>query len=133
MNNIPRSRKNGNIVTMETVTVSIRSSEKTCFLYHSNYVVKTVFFQKKSSRTLILANCYSKIQSHSKIYHDLTLLFNVYFLFESHEHSGSLTKSCLKLDKNKSIPSTFSLFVVCKSAVSTIQKSNYVGCFNFRQ
>ena len=31
MNNIPRSRKNGNFVTMETVTFSIRSSEKNLF------------------------------------------------------------------------------------------------------
>ena len=38
-----------------------------------------------------------------------------------------------KLGKNKSIASIFSVFVVYKSAVSTAQKSNYVGCFNFRQ
>ena len=35
-----------------------------------------------------------------------------------------------RLDKSRSIVSTFSIFVVYKSAVSTIQKSNYVGCFN---
>ena len=33
------------------------------------------------------------------------------FYIENHEPSGSLTKSCLYLDKNKSIVSTFSIFV----------------------
>ena len=55
------------------------------------------------------------------------------FFIENHEPFGSLTKNCLKLDKNKSIVPTFSAFVVYKSAVGTIQKSNYVGCFNLRQ
>ena len=40
--------------------------------------------------------------------------------------------SALNLDKNKSVVSRFSVFVFDKSAVSTVQKSNYVGCFNFR-
>ena len=53
------------------------------------------------------------------------------FYNENHEPSGSLTKNCLMLDKNKSIMSSFLVFVVYKSAVSTIQKSNYVGCFSF--
>ena len=47
------------------------------------------------------------------------------FYIENHEPFGSLTKNCQKLDKNKNIVSTFSTFVVYKSAVSTIQKSNY--------
>ena len=47
------------------------------------------------------------------------------FCIENHELFESLTKNCLKLDKNKSIVSTFSVFVVYKSAVITIQKSNY--------
>ena len=55
------------------------------------------------------------------------------FCIKDHEPFGSLTKNCRKLDKDKSIVSTFSVFVVYKSAVSTIQKSNYVGCFNPRQ
>ena len=55
------------------------------------------------------------------------------FYIENHEPFGSLTKNCPKLYKNKSIVSRFSVFVVYKSAVSTVQKSNYVGCFNFRQ
>ena len=55
------------------------------------------------------------------------------FYIENHEPFGSLTKNCQKLDKNKSIVSRFSVFVVYKSEVSTVQKSNYVGCFNFRQ
>ena len=58
-------------------------------------------------------------------------MFNFYI--ENHEPFGSLTKNCPKLDKNKSTVSRFSVIVVYKSAVSTVQKSNYVGCFNFRQ
>ena len=55
------------------------------------------------------------------------------FCIENHEPFGALTKNGQKLEKNKSIVSRFSAFVVYKSAVSTAQKSNYVGCFNFRQ
>ena len=55
------------------------------------------------------------------------------FYIENHEPFGSLTKNYPNLDKNKSIVSRFSAFVVYKSAVSTFQESNYVGCFNFRQ
>ena len=58
-------------------------------------------------------------------------MFNFYI--ENHELFGSLTKTCPEMDKNKSTVSRFSVFVVYKSAVSTVQKSNYVGCFNFRQ
>ena len=55
------------------------------------------------------------------------------FYIENYEPFGILTKNCLYLDKNKSTVSTFSVCVVYESAVSTIQKSNYVGCFNLRQ
>ena len=55
------------------------------------------------------------------------------FYIENHEPFGPLTKNCPKLNKNKSIVSRFSVFVLYKSAVSTIQKSNYVGYLNFRQ
>ena len=55
------------------------------------------------------------------------------FYIKNHEPFASLTKNYLWLDKNKSIASTFSIFVVYKSAVNTIQNSNYVECFNFRQ
>ena len=55
------------------------------------------------------------------------------FYIKNHELFGSLTKNCPKLDKNKSIVFRFSVFVVYKSAAGTIQKSNYVGRFNFRQ
>ena len=41
---------------------------------------------------------------------------------QNHEPFGSLTKNCPKLDKNKSIVFRFSVFVVYKSAVSTVQK-----------
>ena len=40
-------------------------------------------FLKKSSRTLILATCYSSIQSYFKIDLDLTMLFNVYFEYRN--------------------------------------------------
>ena len=55
------------------------------------------------------------------------------FYIENHEPFGSLTKNYPKLDKKKSTVSRFSVFVVYRSAVGTVQKSNYVGCFNFRQ
>ena len=54
------------------------------------------------------------------------------FYMENHEPFGSLTKNCPQLENNKSIVSKFSVFVVYKSAVSTVQKSNYVGRFDFR-
>ena len=82
---------------------------------------------------LILATCYSSIQSYFEVDLILTVLFNIYFHIENHEPFGSPTKNCPKLDKNNSIVSRFSVFVVYKSAASTVQKSNYVGCFNFRQ
>ena len=52
---------------------------------------------------------------------------------ENYEPFGPLAKNSLNLDKNKSIVSRFSVFVVYKPTVSTLQKSSYVGCFNFRQ
>ena len=55
------------------------------------------------------------------------------FYTENHEPFGALTKNYPKLDKNKSIVSRFLVFLVYKSAISTVQKGNYVGCFNFRQ
>ena len=55
------------------------------------------------------------------------------FYIENHEPFGPLIKNCLKPDKYRSKVSRFTVFVVYKSAVSTIQKSNYVECFNFRQ
>ena len=47
---------------------------------HPNSAVKTEFF-KKNSRKLILATCYSSIQSYFKIDLTLTILFYVYFLY----------------------------------------------------
>ena len=55
------------------------------------------------------------------------------FHIENHEPFGPLTKNCPKLDKNKSMVFRFPIFVVYKSATSTIHRSNYAGCFNFRQ
>ena len=55
------------------------------------------------------------------------------FYIENHDPFASLTKNCPKLGKNKSTVSRFSVFLVYKAAVSTVQKSNYAGCFNFRQ
>ena len=45
------------------------------------------------------------------------------FYIENHEPFGSMTKNCPKLDNNKSIVSRFSVFVVYKSAVSTVHKA----------
>ena len=50
MNNILKSNKNGSFVAMETVTSLITNSEKCLFdLNHSNSVVKTKFFLKRTS------------------------------------------------------------------------------------
>ena len=51
------------------------------------------------------------------------------FYIENHEPFGPVTKNFPKLDKNKSIGSRFSVFIL---AVSTAQESNSVGCFNLR-
>ena len=53
------------------------------------------------------------------------------FHIENHEPFGPLTKNYPTLDKIKSIVSSFLVFGVYKAAVSTVQKSNYVGCFSF--
>ena len=55
------------------------------------------------------------------------------FYIENHEPFGPLAKNCPKLDKNKSTVFEFSISVVFKSAVSDIQKNNYVEYSNFRQ
>ena len=51
------------------------------------------------------------------------------FYIENHEPLGPplrpLTKKCPKLDKNKSIVSRFSVFVVYESAVSAVKKKTY--------
>ena len=66
---------------METMTFKIKISEKYQFNFnHLSYVVKIAFFKKKNSPTLILATCYSSIQSYFKINLILTMFFNVYFL-----------------------------------------------------
>ena len=136
MNKISRSNtKNDSFVIMETVTFKIRSLQKYLFGFnYSNYVVETDFFRKKSSRTLILATCYSSIQSYFKIDLILTMLYSMFtFYVENHKPFGLLTKNCPWLDRNRGKVSTFSvLSIVYKSAVSTTQKSNYVGCFNLR-
>ena len=43
------------------------------------------------------------------------------FYLENHEPFGPLTKNCPKLDKNKIIVSKFSVFVVYKMGVTTVQ------------
>ena len=48
----------------------------------------------------------------------------------------AIDKELPKVDKNKSVVSRLcrlSVFAVYKSVVSTVQKSSYVGYFNFRQ
>ena len=55
------------------------------------------------------------------------------FYIENHEPFMALTKNCPKLDRNESTVARFSVFIIYKSVISTVQKSNYAGCFNFRQ
>ena len=45
------------------------------------------------------------------------------FYIENHEFLGPLTKNCPKLDKNKSIVSSYLVFVVYKSAVGIAKKT----------
>ena len=52
------------------------------------------------------------------------------FYTNYHEPFGSLIKNGLLLDKNKSIVATFSVFLVCKLAVSPILKNGDVECFS---
>ena len=66
---------------METVTFKIRSIENTCLTLIIQIMWLKQNFFKKSSRTLILATCYSSIQSYFKIDIILTMLFNVYFIY----------------------------------------------------
>ena len=53
------------------------------------------------------------------------------FYIENHEPLGPLTKNCPKLDNNKSTVSRFSVFVVYRSAVSTVQKKQLCRVFQF--
>ena len=75
-----------------------------------------------NSGTLIPATRYSSIQNYFDIDLILTIMFTFYI--ENNEPFRSLRKNCLNLDKNNSTVSTFSIFVVYRSAPSTIQKSN---------
>ena len=52
-------------------------------------------------------------------------MFNFYI--ENHKSCGSLIKNGSHLGKDKSIVSTFSVIVVCKSAVISIQKNNWAS------
>ena len=70
----------------------------------------------------MLAICYSNIQSYVKIDLILTSYSMSTFNIESHKFLGPLTKNCPKLDKNKSIVSSFLVFVVYKSAVGIVKK-----------
>ena len=54
------------------------------------------------------------------------------FFIENHEFFGPLTNNCPKLDKNKSIVSSFLVFVVYKSAVSIVQNKNKQLCRMFQ-
>ena len=63
---------------------------------------------------ILIDTCYSFVKSYFKI--DLILTIRCYSVFtfyiENYEPFGSLRKNCPWLDKNKSIVSTFSVFVV---------------------
>ena len=55
------------------------------------------------------------------------------FYVESHEPLGSL-KEWLRAGQGQSVDSTVSVFALCKSAVSSVQKkNNYVESFNLSQ
>ena len=69
--------------------------------------LKHVTFKKKSSRTLLLSNCYSSMQNYFKIDLILTMLFNVYFLYWESWTFWVTDKELL--DNNKSIVSRFSV------------------------
>ena len=93
---------------------------------------QNLFFKEKSIRTLILATSVTaayKIILKSILIEQCHSMFTFYI--ENHEPFGPLTKNCSKLDKNKSIVSRFLVFIVYKSAVSTVQKLTYVGWFQF--
>ena len=60
---------------------------------------------KQTDVAILFQQCYSMLISY----------------IENHELFGTLTKNCPKLDKNKSMVPRFSVFVVYKSAVSTVQ------------
>ena len=56
------------------------------------------------------------------------------FYNENHEPFGSLIKNGLWPDRDfYEYVSTFSVFVVCKSAVDSIQKNSYVKFLNIGQ
>ena len=64
-NNILKSKQNGSFVTMETVTFSIRSSEKYLFGFnYLNYVVKTEVFKKEQ----LYVNISYLLQQHAKLF-----------------------------------------------------------------
>ena len=55
------------------------------------------------------------------------------FCIENHEIFGSLTQNRLQLDKDKSNVSTFSVILVKKYGIITIQKSSYEESSSFGQ
>ena len=75
---------------------------------------------------LILATCYSSMQSYLKsiLFEECYSMLNFYI--KNHDPYGSLTKNCQKLDKN-GIVSAFSVFVVCRSTVSTFRRETMQG------
>ena len=53
------------------------------------------------------------------------------FCIENDEVFGLLTHNCLQLEKDKSTVSKFSVILINKYVVITIQKSSYVESFSF--
>ena len=82
-------------------------------------------------------NISNLLQQHTKLFLKSIFISHCYSMFtfciENRKPFVTLTKNCPELDKSKSIVFRFSVYVIYKSAVSTVQKSNYVGYFNFRQ
>ena len=74
--------KNGSLSPWKPSPFKLEVQKSTCLaLIIQIKWLKQNFSEKSSSHTLILATCYSSIQSYFKIDLNLTVLFNVYFLY----------------------------------------------------
>ena len=73
--------KNGSFVTMEPFPSKLEVQKNICLALIIQIMKLKQIFLKKSSLSLILATCYSSIQSYFKIDFSLKIVFNVYFLY----------------------------------------------------
>ena len=63
------------------LSVKLEAQKITCLALMIQIMLLKQIFLKKSSHMLVLATCYSSIQSYFKIDLILTMLVNVYFLY----------------------------------------------------